>query len=296
MISLSKHPKISIVTPSFNQAAYLEQTILSVLDQNYPNLEYFIIDGGSTDDSVDIIQKYSDRLTYWTSEPDTGMYHALQKGMARTTGDIMGWLNSDDMLHKNALYNVAEILSLPGVNWIQGQPSHFDEQGRTVNVFPSAPWSKYRYLMQDYEWIQQESTYWTRDLWESAGGYISTEYKYAGDMELWNRFFRHEKLYTPACLIGGFRVRQKEQASLEGMDTYRQEAISIHNANVPSVVEQQTLKKIKNVNNKLRWVYRSRLLALPLITARLQHQKNQLLDFPASIQFDRKKQKYCLTS
>ena len=91
-------------------------------------------------------------------------------------------------------------------------------------------------------------------------------------------------------------MRQEGQASLEGMDTYRQEAISILNANVPSVVEQQTLKNIKNVNNKLRWVYRSKLLALPFFTSSLQQQKQQLFDFPATIQFNRKEQKYYLTS
>ena len=83
------YPKISIITPSYNQAKYLEQTMLSILDQNYPNLEYIVIDGGSTDGSIDIIKKYEDRLTYWVSEPDNGLYHALQKGFEKTTGEIV---------------------------------------------------------------------------------------------------------------------------------------------------------------------------------------------------------------
>lgn len=86
------YPKISIVTPSFNQAEYLEQTILSVIDQNYPNLEYIIIDGGSADKSIEVIKKYENKLSYWISENDKGLYNALQKGFQKTTGEIMGWI------------------------------------------------------------------------------------------------------------------------------------------------------------------------------------------------------------
>ena len=89
-------PRISVVTPSFNQGAFLEETLRSVLDQGYPNLEYFVIDGGSTDASVDIIRNYASRLTYWVSESDQGQYDAINKGFARSMGEIMAWLNSDD--------------------------------------------------------------------------------------------------------------------------------------------------------------------------------------------------------
>ena len=103
-----KPPKISIVTCSFNQAHFLEEAITSVLGQDYPNLEYIIIDGGSTDGSVDIIRKYSDQLYYWVSEPDRGQTHGLIKGFARATGEIQGWLCSDDLLEVGSLREVGQ--------------------------------------------------------------------------------------------------------------------------------------------------------------------------------------------
>src|SRR5690349_701527 len=102
-------PKISIVTPNFNNGKYLEDTIVSVLSQNYPNLEYFIIDGGSTDNSLEIIKRYERHLAGWTSEPDGGMYEAIDKGFNKTTGEIMAWLNSDDMYHRKSLFAVGKL-------------------------------------------------------------------------------------------------------------------------------------------------------------------------------------------
>jgi glycosyltransferase involved in cell wall biosynthesis len=102
------YPKISIVIPSYNQGKYLEETILSVINQNYPNLEYVIIDDGSTDNSVEIIKKYEKYLTYWVSEKDNGQSDAINKGLKKCTGEIFNWLNSDDYLETNALFKIAE--------------------------------------------------------------------------------------------------------------------------------------------------------------------------------------------
>ena|ERR1035437_1146809 len=174
------HPKISIVTPNFNGAKYLEETILSVFEQNYPNLEYIIIDGGSTDGSLEIIKKYDKKLLLWLSEPDNGMYHAIQKGFDRSTGEIMAWINSDDKYHPGSLSIVSEIFEkYPEVNWLTGSITHFDVYGRTIRVFQPQRWSKYDYYTGNYGWIQQESTFWRRGLWEKSGGKLNLDVKYA---------------------------------------------------------------------------------------------------------------------
>jgi glycosyltransferase involved in cell wall biosynthesis len=245
-------PKISIITPNFNGGAYLEETIQSVLSQNYPNLEYIIIDGGSTDDSIDIIIKYEKQLTYWVSEPDNGLYDAVQKGFDKSTGEIMAWINSDDLYHPKAFFTVAEIFStLAEVNWLQGIPSVLDEMSRTVAVAPIKRWSKLDYYLGNFRWIQQESIFWRRNLWEKSGEKMAVEMKYAGDLELWLRFFRFDRLYVTAALLGGFRQRSKGQLSLEFLDQYVAEAkekIREEVENKIPIIEKELVINIKKYN------------------------------------------------
>ena len=130
------YPRISIVTPSFNQGKYIEQTIQSVLSQNYPNLEYIIIDGGSTDGTVEIIKKYEQQLTYWISEPDKGQTDAINKGFAKCTGEIFNWINSDDYYSPNSLHIVAEVFSEnPTAKVVCGLENGFynEQQSKIVN-------------------------------------------------------------------------------------------------------------------------------------------------------------------
>jgi len=210
-------PKISIVTPSFNQASFLEATIQSVLSQNYPNLEYIIIDGGSTDGSLEIIKQYEKQLHFWCSEPDQGHYDAINKGFAHSSGEIMAWLNSDDMYFPFALKTVSSIMAnFKQLEWLTTlSPASWDWHGFCTGFSSIPGYSRDAFLDGYYSpwcgkwigWIQQESTFWRRSLWEKAGSCIRTEFSFAGDFDLWSRFFLHADLYGTPSPLGGFRFR-----------------------------------------------------------------------------------------
>ncbi|MBN2084369.1 MAG: glycosyltransferase [Anaerolineales bacterium] len=210
--------KLSIVTPSFNQGRFLDTCIRSILDQEYPDLEYFVMDGGSADGSPEIIRRYADRLTGWRSQPDGGHMDAVQEGFARSTGEVMGWLNSDDMLAPWALRVVAEVFRcFPEVEWITSlYPMVMNENGLVAGARRSegfnakafyrgrnAPFSPWFYSSM----IQQESTFWRRGLWEKAGSRVDSSLRVAGDFELWSRFFEHSELCALAVPLGIFRFQ-----------------------------------------------------------------------------------------
>ncbi|EOR93987.1 Glycosyl transferase, family 2 [Arcticibacter svalbardensis MN12-7] len=231
MLPLKSYPKISIITPSFNQGKYLEETILSVICQHYPNLEYIIIDGGSTDNSIEIIKKYEKHLSYWVTEPDEGLYNALQKGFERSTGDIMAWINSDDMYHRKCLFTVSAIFnSFPELKWLTGYNTFFNEEGQ-VFTYDNEPyqqrWSKWRMYALKGKFIQQESVFWKRTLWEKAGAKINVQYTLAADLDLWMRFFRHERLYSCAFMLAGFRFRRENQKSNQQRGEYMEQVEQI---------------------------------------------------------------------
>lgn len=237
------YPKISIVTVSLNSEKYIEECILSIVGQQYPNLEYIIVDGGSTDSTLNIIGKYKDKISILISEPDTGPANALNKGFALANGEIMGWLNTDDRLHTKALFAVADMFTeLKEVDWLMGFPSWYTATGASMNeiFYPPgrfyhspdyvtdnlylkfARWSKWRFAMDDFSSIQQESVFWRSSLWQRAGAHIK-EGIIAYDLELWTRFFKYTKLYTANILLGGFRVHGN-QISLKQKERYAEES------------------------------------------------------------------------
>jgi len=220
--SYPKWPRITLLTPVRNSVRYIEDTIRSVIYQGYPNLEYIVVDGGSTDGTVDIIRKYEKHISWWVSEPDKGRYDALNKGFAHASGEIMGWISASDMLHVRSLFVVGSVFqTFPEVEWITGQPTNFNEQGMTVFVTKPPRWSRIRFLAGANRYIQQESTFWRRSLWERAGGYVDSSRKTANDLELWVRFFRHARLYPVHALIGGYRHHSDSDSTLHMDECHR---------------------------------------------------------------------------
>jgi len=186
---IKNHPKISIITPSFNQAEYLEQTIQSVLDQAYQNLEYIIIDGGSTDHSVEIIKKYEHKLTYWISEKDSGQSQAINKGFAKCTGEIIGWLNSDDVLVDNALKNVAKCFVANKIQILVGGSQHWEPKSKVFIPHTTNPETYFDLLKYNKTiCLAQPSVFYTRNLLLSCGGYLNEKLHYTMDLDLWFRF------------------------------------------------------------------------------------------------------------
>ncbi|UPU36500.1 glycosyltransferase [Geomonas paludis] len=221
-------PRLTIVTPSYNQAEYLEECLDSVLSQGYPNLEYIVMDGGSSDGSVEIIKKYEKHLSYWQSRPDGGHYAAVNEGFRRATGEVLAWINSDDKYHPGALHLVGDaFLGCPEVEWLTGSPTLWDSDGKAAGFSSEPPaWCREKYLRGEVNapFIQQESTFWRRSLWEKVGG-LDAAFALAGDLELWARFFRHARLYTLHAPLGGFRSRPGEgQRSEAHLESYNREA------------------------------------------------------------------------
>ncbi len=301
------YPKITIVTVCLNSKSFIEDCITSVIGQQYPNLEYIIVDGGSTDGTLEVIEKYRDKFNIIISEPDTGPANALNKAFALSTGEILGWLNSDDKLHSQSLFAIANVFeTVTEADWIMGYPSWLTPDGNFVdeiyyknNRFYYSPnyindnfhmkfarWSKWRFAMGDFSAIQQESVFWRRTLWEKAGSRLN-ENTIAYDLELWTRFFEYAELYTTNVLLGGFRIHGR-QLSMQEPERYRAES-QLHVAALKKkLFSKQPLFRIRTFFafiSKLLYYYN-----IPLLNGIYP----SLLNLPPYIYYEHYKQRFIL--
>ena len=182
---MQQYLKISIVTVCYNMAQYIETTIKSVLLQEYPNLEYIIIDGGSTDGTQQIIEKYREKLAYYISEPDKGMYDAINKGFSKATGDIIAWINADDIYMPWTLQTVNEAFTnYPETKWLGGKYAFLNENGILTQIFPQTSIRTSKDILQGwcrkgiFGPLQQESMFWRKELYTISGG-LDITYRYA---------------------------------------------------------------------------------------------------------------------
>lgn len=221
---LADLPTIAIVSPSYNHAHVLEETIRSVLDQGYPKLQYVVADGGSTDGTRQILERYHDRLHAVIDAPDRGPHDAINKGFALTDGAVMGWLNSDDTLLPGSLLLVGSLFrDFPEIRWLTGAYTAIDALGRPVVAVPPSRWTR-RHLLAPTagRWISQTSTFWRRDLWEEAGGSMgdiwpegeARSFPHNFDFELWARFSRYAELHTVVAPIGCHRHIEGQDSSV----------------------------------------------------------------------------------
>jgi len=198
--------RVSIITPSFNQARYIESTIRSVLEQGCPSIEYIIVDGGSTDGSVDVIRRYADKLAWWVSEQDKGQTDALNKGFSRATGDIFAWLNSDDTYEPGAVAAAVKYLTEhPEVGVVYADTNFIDENGRVIGRFPAAQ-TDYRLLRQGYVHVPQQAAFFRADLWRQVGP-LDPDFYFAMDYDLWVRLAKLAPFaYLPGQTWANFRL------------------------------------------------------------------------------------------
>lgn len=222
-----KDPLVSIVTPTYNQVNFLEKTIQSVLNQDYPHLEYIVIDGGSDDGSVDVLEKYSKELSYWVSEPDQGQTEAINKGFARANGEILAWINSDDLYRPGAVSEAAAYLSEHSdVGMVYGDVSYIDESGEVIGHF-NAKQASYQRLRRGAVHIPQPAAFWRANLWQDVGP-LDPSYYFAMDYDLWLRLAEVTQLkYLEGHWWANFRVHGKSKTILSD-DRCWDEMLRIH--------------------------------------------------------------------
>jgi glycosyltransferase involved in cell wall biosynthesis len=214
MTSIRPLPLVSIITPSFNQAQYLEETIKSVLEQDYPRIEYIIMDGGSTDGSVDIIKKHEVGIKAWVSEQDQGQTDAINKGFNRASGDILAWLNSDDTYHPKAVGEAVKcLMEHPDVAMVYADCNFIDEQGRVIGKFASRQ-TDYQKLRRGYAHIPQQTMFFRAKYWKEVGP-LDPSFYFAMDYDLWVRIAKRAPIkYVSGKTWANFRIHTSSKTNV----------------------------------------------------------------------------------
>jgi len=223
---MKKDPLVSIVTPSYNQAAYLEETILSVLNQDYESIQYIIIDGSSSDGSVAIIKKYEGRISHWISEKDRGQTDAINKGFALAEGEIISWLNSDDTLHPNAVSEVVQyLIKNPDIGLVYGDTNYIDENSNLIGKFPAAQTSLKK-LKRGYVHIPQQASFFRKSLWDQVGP-LDPNFFFAMDYDLWVRLASISRIIYLPRVWANFRLHT-DAKTISADDRCWPEMLKVH--------------------------------------------------------------------
>jgi glycosyltransferase involved in cell wall biosynthesis len=206
---MNHQPLVSIITPSFNQGKFLEETILSVLNQDYKNIEYIIVDGGSDDNTLEVIQKYQSRLAWWASEPDKGQTDAINKGFNRAKGEILAWLNSDDVYSSGAVREAVQYLvDNPQIGMVYGDLDFIDEKGKVIGKFNAAQTDLPK-LRRGFVHIPQPSAFFRAEHWKKVGP-LDPSFFFAMDYDLWTRLAAVTELkYLPGKTWAKFRLHSE---------------------------------------------------------------------------------------
>jgi len=263
--------RISVVTPSFNQGRFLEETILSVLGQGYPDLEYIVMDGGSADGSVEIIERYGEQLAYWVSEPDAGQAAAINRGFEKATGDVLCWLNSDDLYLPGTLRYVAEHLDPASAELVFGNCVHAVEE--TGEVSGSDVVGEHRssdLRLNDY--VIQPSTFWTRQAWERVGP-LDERLHFAFDWDWFIRALEAGVRFTPHVRpLSVYRIHP-EHKTAAGADDRRREIAEVMRRHAGERYERlftEAARRADGIARIKRWTRRLRVpsLHVPLLKLR----------------------------
>lgn len=244
-MTASEYPLFSVVMPSFNTDSFLAETIESVLTQDYPNIELIVMDGGSTDRSLEILKSYGDRIS-WTSEPDNGQSDAINKGFDRAKGELMYWANADDPLKPGALKHVAQQLTdFSQPQWLVGAADLINEKGRVLGKRSVETVDDSTFLLWGYKWIPTQSMFWNRKMWKAAGPF-DLDRHYVMDMALWERMHRTAPVIISSRTLGCYRFHA-DAKSLTGVDKSRAE----RKKHLAGLLKRDIIEAIENGNGEL---------------------------------------------